>query len=72
MSEDTWVIQIWNIIASILLLGNLEFVESNKNVDESLVKDREALKTCAKILRVGMEELERALCKQVSRINSFF
>uniref|UniRef100_A0A0R3RKD1 Myosin motor domain-containing protein n=1 Tax=Elaeophora elaphi TaxID=1147741 RepID=A0A0R3RKD1_9BILA len=57
--------KIWNILASILLLGNLNFVASETNVDESFVKDRHELQICADILQVGNEQLERALCMQV-------
>uniref|UniRef100_A0AAF5PRL5 Myosin motor domain-containing protein n=1 Tax=Wuchereria bancrofti TaxID=6293 RepID=A0AAF5PRL5_WUCBA len=57
--------QVWNILASILLLGNLNFIESEANVDESFVKDRNELQICANILQVESNELEKALCMQV-------
>ncbi|VBB30720.1 unnamed protein product [Acanthocheilonema viteae] len=57
--------QIWNILASILLLGNLNFTGNETNFDESFVKDHHELEICADILQVASEELERALCTQV-------
>ncbi|EJD75473.1 CBR-HUM-5 protein [Loa loa] len=57
--------QVWNILASILLLGNLKFTENETNTDESFVKDRDELRICANVLQVKTEELERALCMQV-------
>ncbi|VDM93883.1 unnamed protein product, partial [Onchocerca ochengi] len=57
--------QIWKILASILLLGNLNFVESETNVDESFVKNRDQLLICADIMQVTTEDLEKALCMQV-------
>lgn len=53
-------------MASILLLGNLNFIESETNTDESFVKDRDELRICADVLQVATEELEKALCTQVN------
>uniref|UniRef100_A0A9J2Q446 Myosin motor domain-containing protein n=1 Tax=Ascaris lumbricoides TaxID=6252 RepID=A0A9J2Q446_ASCLU len=54
----------WRILASILLLGNLKFTEG-ENVEESVVSDRSALKTTARVLQVEEHDLEAALCRKV-------
>ncbi|VDN87774.1 unnamed protein product [Brugia pahangi] len=64
--------QIWNILASILLLGNLNFIESEANFDESFVKDRNELQICANILQVESIQLEKALCMQVKLLFKIF
>lgn len=58
--------KIWNILASILSLGNLNFTESKANFDGSFVKNCSELQICANILQVESVELEKALCAQVS------
>ncbi|KHN82014.1 Unconventional myosin-Id [Toxocara canis] len=62
--EPAAVEQMWRIIASILLLGNLRFVEG-KNVEESTVSDRAALEVAARVFQVEVAHLEDALCKKV-------
>uniref|UniRef100_F1KRC2 Myosin-Ig n=1 Tax=Ascaris suum TaxID=6253 RepID=F1KRC2_ASCSU len=62
--EPAAVDQMWRILASILLLGNLKFTEG-ENVEESVVSDRSALKTTARVLQVEEHDLEAALCRKV-------
>uniref|UniRef100_A0A915PTP0 Myosin motor domain-containing protein n=1 Tax=Setaria digitata TaxID=48799 RepID=A0A915PTP0_9BILA len=57
--------QVWSVLASILLLGNLNLVESETNTDRSFVENRDELQFCADIMQVPIEQLEEALCMQV-------
>lgn len=57
--------QLWQVVASVLLLGNLEFDCYNGNTDESIVKDQAALKVAAKVFEVTDTALQSALCEQV-------
>ena len=65
INEDVQM-QIWETVAGILHLGNIEFVAVEKNVksarkDGSEIKDKKHLSLCAKCLHVDEQMLESAL-----------
>ncbi|KAK2160949.1 hypothetical protein LSH36_124g01005 [Paralvinella palmiformis] len=53
---------LWKMVAAILHLGNMNFVESN---DEASIQDRSSLSTLAQLLEVDEEAAEKALCSRV-------
>ncbi|VDK51705.1 unnamed protein product [Anisakis simplex] len=62
--EPEAVKQMWHILASILLIGNLKFSEGEK-AEQSKVSDSSALQTAARVLDVTPKDLETALCEKV-------
>ncbi|GAA5975793.1 hypothetical protein JCM10908_005282 [Rhodotorula pacifica] len=56
------VASIFQVLAAILHLGNLEFaIDRNRNADSAVVKNPHVLTTAAELLGVSAEELEYAL-----------
>lgn len=58
-------LKLWQILAAILLLGNLDFEAYKGNTEESVVKDQSSLKTAANVFEVTDVALQSALCEQV-------
>ena len=59
------VFQIWSILAALIHLGNVEFVDTNASTGASQVRDNNVLQIAAKCLSVTTQQLSQALCNQV-------
>ena len=59
------IFQIWSILAALIHLGNVEFVDTNASTGASQVKDNNVLQIAAKCLSVTTQQLSQALCNQV-------
>lgn len=46
--------QVWRLLAGILLLGNVEFVAPGNNKDKSAVKNKDVVQKIADLLKVKM------------------
>jgi myosin heavy subunit len=57
-------IQLWQVVAAIIHLGNLDFIEGVET-ESSAIRDQGLLKTCARLLQVKPAELSAALVQQV-------
>lgn len=55
----------WNVLAGILLLGNLKFVEDSEHAERSIVANKKLLDACARNLSVTSKALQTAICEQV-------
>ncbi|PAV91799.1 hypothetical protein WR25_18959 [Diploscapter pachys] len=56
---------IWSILAALIHLGNVEFVDTNASTGASQVKDNNVLQIAAKCLSVTTQQLSQAMCNQV-------
>lgn len=63
--NEKTIAQLWQILASVLVLGNMEFAEVDGNADVSVVKNKDILKVGAKLFEVTEKQLQSALCEQV-------
>ncbi|GMS88608.1 hypothetical protein PENTCL1PPCAC_10783 [Pristionchus entomophagus] len=60
--NDDVINQIWSILAGILHLGNLSFIDIDNSEGGSTVKDRATLAAAARMLALSEKELADALC----------
>lgn len=63
--KDAEIDELWSVIAGVLHLGNLTFVDSDKSTGDCHVADPETLKRAARCLSVTTEQLQNALTSQV-------